>query len=69
MSTCNMFLCCGYLLGEAILMSTHNICLYEEMWKIIPKLSSDEPRHDKTNKMSVHQASLIRVFAVCSDGS
>ena len=34
---------CGYSLenrlGEAILMSTHNICFYAEMLKIVPKLS------------------------------
>ena len=28
-----------------------------------------EPRHDKTNKMSEHPPSLIRVFAVRSMGS
>ena len=28
-------------IGEAILMSTHNICFYGEPTKIIPKLSSN----------------------------
>ena len=28
-----------WVLDEAILMSTHNICFYGEMRKIIPKLS------------------------------
>ena len=37
-------ICCGYSLeslGEAILMSSHNICFYGEINKIIPKLSSN----------------------------
>ena len=28
-------------LVEAILVSTHNICFYGKLWKIIPKLSSN----------------------------
>ena len=36
---------CGYSLElphtEAILMSTHNICFYGELIKIIPQLSSN----------------------------
>ena len=31
---------CGHSL-ESLLMSTHNICFYGEIWKVIPKLSSN----------------------------
>ena len=60
-------------------MRTHNICSYEEIWKLNPKLSSNEPPRDKTNKKACapgadsdqpgHSPSLIRVFAVHSMGS
>ena len=37
-------MCCGYSAelpsGQMILTSIHSICFYEEMWRIIPKLSS-----------------------------
>ena len=32
-------ICCGY--GEAILMSTHNVCVNGELMKIIRELSSN----------------------------
>ena len=56
-----------WVLGEAILMSTHNICFYGEKSKI-------EPPRDKTNKMTVHPAKTqIRpvwsVFAMRLTGS
>ena len=40
------YMCCGYLLEvfiEALLMSIHNTCFYEEPEKIIPELSPDIP--------------------------
>ena len=41
-------MCCGYSLeaprlAEALVMSTHNICFYGELEKIIPELSSNTP--------------------------
>ena len=30
-------ICCGYSLGEVLLMSTHNICFYDEIRKSIQK--------------------------------
>ena len=29
----------GTKLGETVLLRDHNICFYEEIWKMIPQLS------------------------------
>ena len=36
-----------------------------EIWKIIPKLSSNEPPHDKTNKMTVRPAKTQINLGIC----
>ena len=44
---------------EAILMSTHNICFYGEIMKMIPKLF--------TNTLLICFTGLIWVYTVCAD--
>ena len=57
-------------LGKAILMHTHNICFYIEIWKITPRLLSNPPSPDPflwdkvVEQMRVFEDNLEIIFVI-----